>query len=142
MPTLCLHLPTFIPHFHLSGFFLAGTLRHSSIYFLFSSRAAEPQGRFLLYDNALSGIQANPMWRTLCRPLVGKCLKYLYYLSLKRMEGKKKKKKAPFSFKGSQMKHSSTFSPVSWISGHPELMHLLPAGTEEKVIAKISIATF
>lgn len=46
-----------------------------------------------------------------------------------------------FSFKGSQMRQSLTFSPVSWISGHPELMHLLSAGTE-KVIAKISIAAF
>lgn len=41
------------------------------------------------------------------------------------------------------MKHSSTFNPASWVSGHPELMHLLSAGTEEEeVIAKISIAAF
>lgn len=41
------------------------------------------------------------------------------------------------------MKHSSTFNLASWISGHPELMHLLSAGTEEEeVIAKISIAAF
>lgn len=57
-------------------------------------------------------------------------------------EGEIKKKKRSFSFNGSQMKHSWTFNPVSWISGHPELMHLLSAGTEEEVIAKISIAAF
>lgn len=41
------------------------------------------------------------------------------------------------------MKHSSAFSPVSWVSGHPKLMHLSSAGAEEEeVIAKISIAAF
>lgn len=53
------------------------------------------------------------------------------------------KKKRSFSFKGSQMKLSLAFNLVSWISGHPELMHLLSAGAEEEeVIAKISIAAF
>lgn len=38
------------------------------------------------------------------------------------------------------MKPSLTFSPVSCISGHPELMHLLLAGIDEEVIEKIPIA--
>lgn len=40
------------------------------------------------------------------------------------------------------MKHSLTFNPVSCISGHPELMHLLLAAIDEEVIAKIPIGAF
>lgn len=68
-------------------FLLAGTLRCSSIYFLFPSRAAQPQGCFLLI--AQEGFRQThdfvPLWRALCRHFTGKCLKYLYHLSFKRM---------------------------------------------------------
>lgn len=40
------------------------------------------------------------------------------------------------------MKHSLTFNPMSCISGYPKLMHLLLAGIDEEVIAKIPIAAF
>lgn len=81
-----------------------------------------------------------PLGRALCRHFAAKCFKYLQYLNIKSM---RKEEKKSFSFKGSQMKHSSAFSPVSWVSGHPKLMHLSSAGAEEEeVIAKISIAAF
>lgn len=70
-------------------FLLAGTSRCSSIYFLFPSRAAQPQGRFLLI--AQVGFRQTrgfvPLWRTLSRHFSGKCLKYLYHLGFKRWRG-------------------------------------------------------
>lgn len=83
----------------------------------------------------------------MCRHLAGgekKELLKISILSKFRKEGEREGNKKPFSFKGSQMKHSSPFSLLSWLSGHPELMHLLSPGTEEEevLMAKISIAAF
>lgn len=51
------------------------------------------------------GIQVNPRFCTSLKSFVlnfaGKCLKYLHYLGIGRME-----KEKSFSFKGSQAKHS------------------------------------